>query len=366
MNDTPKEVAEPTSLTKWQQLAMPFYPSQLEWRVGQSGNKNGKNWAKLLCYKDARADMTRLDEVVGAANWSREHRCIETSKGIINICRVGIRLEAGGDWIYKEDGAEPTAIESVKGGLSDSFKRACVNFGIGRYLYDLGETMLFDNQIHKGYIPKGQHDALRIQIKGDSGFFWANYPQMDARFLPANYKPIRPPSDEPPEEPQTTSDAPPDQAPPQSTSKAPAASQAPPADSQQAPSEIPNPWRGLIAEVKVIKEGKSSRGPWSIKMITGTDGTTFTTFSDTFANNASLVEGINNEVVIGWVEKVKGNFTNREIESLTTAVKYDAGSKNDIPDPNEPPDEATHAIAAAAKANAHATAGIIDDDDIPF
>jgi len=35
-------------------------------------------------------------------------------------------------------GAENSDIEPVKGGLSDSFKRAAVQWGIGRYLYSLG------------------------------------------------------------------------------------------------------------------------------------------------------------------------------------------------------------------------------------
>jgi hypothetical protein len=39
--------------------------------------------------------------------------------------------------ITKWDGAEQTQIEAVKGGLSGSMKRAAVQWGIGRYLYDL-------------------------------------------------------------------------------------------------------------------------------------------------------------------------------------------------------------------------------------
>ena len=43
-----------------------------------------------------------------------------------------------GGFITKWDGAEDSDIEPVKGGLSDSMKRAAVQWGIGRYLYSMG------------------------------------------------------------------------------------------------------------------------------------------------------------------------------------------------------------------------------------
>lgn len=84
---------------------------------------------QLLLYKDARVDMNILDETVGAENWQREHyEC----KGNL-FCKVGILTENG--WIFKSDcGSEPNT-EAEKGEASDSFKRACVNWGVGRELY---------------------------------------------------------------------------------------------------------------------------------------------------------------------------------------------------------------------------------------
>ena len=56
---------------------------EIECRV-QSCKANG---LVLLLYKDARVDMTILDETVGSANWQREHyEC----KGNL-FCRVVIR-----------------------------------------------------------------------------------------------------------------------------------------------------------------------------------------------------------------------------------------------------------------------------------
>lgn len=91
----------------------------------------------LLLYKNARCDMNILDETVGADKWQREHyEC----KGNL-FCRVGIRIErkdeTGGyaEWVWKSDCGVESNTEAQKGEASDSFKRACFNWGIGRELY---------------------------------------------------------------------------------------------------------------------------------------------------------------------------------------------------------------------------------------
>lgn len=85
--------------------------------------------AVLLLYKNARVDMAILDETVGPAGWQREHyEC----KGNL-FCRVGINVD--GSWIWKSDCGTESNTEAEKGEASDSFKRACFNWGIGRELY---------------------------------------------------------------------------------------------------------------------------------------------------------------------------------------------------------------------------------------
>ena len=89
----------------------------------------------LLLYKDARVDMNILDETVGSSNWQREHyEC----KGNL-FCRVGIDIgthEGKAErWVYKSDCGTESNTEAQKGEASDSFKRACFNWGIGRELY---------------------------------------------------------------------------------------------------------------------------------------------------------------------------------------------------------------------------------------
>ena len=83
----------------------------------------------LLLYKDARCDMIILDETVGAFNWQRSH-----SRDNAN-CTVSIWDSEKAQWISKEDVGTESNTEAVKGLASDSFKRACFNWGIGRELY---------------------------------------------------------------------------------------------------------------------------------------------------------------------------------------------------------------------------------------
>lgn len=105
---------------------------EIECRV-QQVKENG---LVLLLYKDARVDMNILDETVGASNWQREHyEC----KGNL-FCRVGIDVNAIHEvaepkWVFKSDCGTESNTEAQKGEASDSFKRACFNWGIGRELY---------------------------------------------------------------------------------------------------------------------------------------------------------------------------------------------------------------------------------------
>lgn len=83
----------------------------------------------LLLYKDARCDMAILDETFGPLNWQRHH-----SRDNAN-CIVSVWDEGKQQWIDKEDVGTESNTEAIKGLASDSFKRACVNIGIGRELY---------------------------------------------------------------------------------------------------------------------------------------------------------------------------------------------------------------------------------------
>lgn len=83
----------------------------------------------LLLYKDARCDMNILDETVGATGWQRQHTRDNAN------CIVSIWDKDKNQWISKEDTGTESNTEKKKGLASDSFKRACFNWGIGRELY---------------------------------------------------------------------------------------------------------------------------------------------------------------------------------------------------------------------------------------
>lgn len=101
--------------------------NEIDCRVGQVSQRTKK--VSILLYKNARVDMSILDELVGPENWQRDHKEI---KGNL-YCGVGILTERG--WVWKWDCGTESNTEKEKGEASDSFKRACVNWGIGRELY---------------------------------------------------------------------------------------------------------------------------------------------------------------------------------------------------------------------------------------
>jgi len=111
-------------------LRAPFPAEEIHWRAG-AVNKEG-NRALALAYIDARAVMDRLDEVVGPMNWQDTYE--EWKSGGV---KASISIRDSDQWITKSDGADDTTFEATKGGFSDSFKRAAVKWGIGRYLYQL-------------------------------------------------------------------------------------------------------------------------------------------------------------------------------------------------------------------------------------
>lgn len=121
-------------------LIKPLSIKEIDFRV-QSVNNGG--YATILAYKDARADMIRLDEAAGPLGWKREH-----TNGNAN-CTVSLWDNETKQWVSKEDTGSESNAEANKGLASDSFKRACFNWGIGRELYDYPviSVKLFENEI---------------------------------------------------------------------------------------------------------------------------------------------------------------------------------------------------------------------------
>lgn len=112
-----------------------FAPDDIEWKPIAVSKKTGKGLA--AAYLPNRAIMDRLDEVCGPADWRNEFAA-GPDGGV--LCGISIHVEredGTSEWVTKWDGAENTEVESVKGGLSSSMKRAAAQWNIGRYLYRL-------------------------------------------------------------------------------------------------------------------------------------------------------------------------------------------------------------------------------------
>jgi hypothetical protein len=114
-----------------------------------------ENGFSLLLYKNARVDMELLDEVVGSLNWQRKH-----SRDNAN-CIVSIYDEDKKIWVEKEDTGTESFTEKEKGLASDSFKRACFNWGIGRELYSAPSIWINESK----YITKNNNGKLVLNSK---------------------------------------------------------------------------------------------------------------------------------------------------------------------------------------------------------
>ena len=152
-------------------LLAPFGDSDIEWRLQWTDKENTCGIA--VPYVSNRAIQARLDEVVGIENWKNEyipwHSAVysdsnkQTKRQVDSqICGISIYFEDKKEWITKYDGAEDSEIEPIKGGLSDSMKRAAVHWGIGRYLYSM-DSVFVDVELNKKGKPdfkKGQRSKL--------------------------------------------------------------------------------------------------------------------------------------------------------------------------------------------------------------
>ncbi len=156
-------------------LKEPFKAEDIEWRIQQSGETNGRIWAKVLAYVTARAIENRLDEVCGPENWKNEFR----KEGENGEYLCGISIKVDGEWITKWDGCSASGtnsnIDAFKSALSGSIKRAAATgWGIGRYLYSLDEVwaVICDDGIYSA------------RLKDSNKWFKWNPPQLPVWALP--------------------------------------------------------------------------------------------------------------------------------------------------------------------------------------
>lgn len=163
------------------QLAEPFPPGDIEWRVARQGRKRNREiFCVVFAYVTARAIAKRLDDVVGPENWCNTRMAIHEMRVNVNAIEVGISIRIGGEWVTKYDVAEPTDIEPAKGGFSGAMKRAGVQWGIARYLHLLGTTYAtVSEEYQKGWEPH------RLSDKDGGDYYYWEPPTLPSWALPS-------------------------------------------------------------------------------------------------------------------------------------------------------------------------------------
>lgn len=173
-NEPPVKENESSRIKR--ELLAPFPESDLEWRVQSAGEKGGKTWCKVLVYVTNRAIMERLDDVLGIDGWQNKFEPLASGG---NLCGISIKFD--NEWVTKWDGADNTNMEAVKGGISGAMKRAGVQWGIGRYLYNV--TVMWGKVSDTGKLRGQWIDKSKMKH-----YFKYDPPQLPAWALPEGSK----------------------------------------------------------------------------------------------------------------------------------------------------------------------------------
>jgi len=155
-------------------------PLPFHWRISRLNRAKGV--AECVPYIDARDAMNRLDQVLGPFGWQDDYKDL----GGKIYCTVKIlylakfkssasieEKNAGrGVWYEKSDCGMPSDIEGDKGQASDAFKRACVKWGLGRFLYAVPPMYCPVREFGKTWYPFDPVTGARIEDL--TQFFEAN------------------------------------------------------------------------------------------------------------------------------------------------------------------------------------------------
>src|SRR6516165_9051184 len=143
-------------------LEEPFASKDVKWLVAATSRDGRKG--RVTPYADPRAYTERLNQIFTASGWTRNYtihtvspitrlkndKPIQTGKVlvtcIVSIPGVGTHSGCGEEWAD-----DPNAMTSAE---AQAFKRACSNFGLGRYFYRFGEMWVdIDEYKHPREIP---------------------------------------------------------------------------------------------------------------------------------------------------------------------------------------------------------------------
>lgn len=139
-------------------LSAPFAPETVQWRPA-SGKGGANQRVQLVAYIDARDVQDRLDAVVGPGAWSYEIEPIVVDKGELQVARGRLILHG----VSKDDIGTASNWDASKGCASDALKRAAVQWGIGRYLYDL--PAVWCQLDERGNVPEAMKQKLVAALR---------------------------------------------------------------------------------------------------------------------------------------------------------------------------------------------------------
>jgi hypothetical protein len=139
------------------QLNTPFDPELVAWKPGATNQD--KTRALALAYVEPRAYIDRLNEAAGA-DWSDDYEI--HAGGAVVLCRLTV---AG---VTRSDVGEapPNDQNTATSAIAQAFKRACVKFGLGAYLYNLPRTWAEYDPQRKQFTPQALA-KLRAAVGGN-------------------------------------------------------------------------------------------------------------------------------------------------------------------------------------------------------
>ena len=144
------------------QLQAAFDPKDVDFRVqGRASEQTGK--AQVIAYIDARAVQDRLDSVVGPGAWAFDWTPVVVDKGEVMVAKGTITIHG----VAKSDAGSASNFEQSLGAVSHCFKRTAVQWGVGRYLYNL--PMNWVPVEKNGRIPDATLRELRSKLPRPDG-----------------------------------------------------------------------------------------------------------------------------------------------------------------------------------------------------
>ena len=140
----------------------------IDWRVSNTWEKNGVKWGMLVAYIDARTAMEELDNL--DAGWSTDMQPVTLGSD------QGIRCALTVNGVTRVDVGVPSNTEPLKGAFSDALKRAAVQFGVGRELYEMPKIAV-ECEVVNGKVrgPKALPTFAKGRWTIDRQYGWVKY-----------------------------------------------------------------------------------------------------------------------------------------------------------------------------------------------